>query len=102
MEKLASTSVGDYSPQTDCKILFNLLSFALPDSKRRSKLKLVRNCLIEIREWTEKQESRKPEVKALLQLLDRDVSKKALSSGARSKARRKFLVNVMSKSKKAI
>lgn len=66
------------------KRLQNVLqsTYVFPDSKRRSKLMVVRDCVIEIEEWTEKLKSRKSIVEAVLQLLDKNARKRGGLVGA--------------------
>lgn len=56
MKKLSSNAIEAYALEKDRTILYDLISAAFPDSKRRTMLRLPRDCVLRVSAWSQKQD----------------------------------------------
>lgn len=87
-QKILSSWIETYDFKWNCKTVYNLISAIFPDCKRRSKLRLLQDCVLPDREWTQKLESRNPAAESLLQILDRTNQKRGGRAGSCVEKRR--------------
>lgn len=97
INKLLSSSIKTCAPEKNRNILCTLISALFLDSKRRCKLRLLRDCVFEVAAWTQKVESRKPEVEALFQLFDKNVCMSGSCARSRVRKQKIFSPSQLSK-----
>lgn len=71
MQNMTAELIKNYGAANEQEIFNELISFMFLDSKSRSKLTVVCDCILSILEWNQKVEAKKLKTDVLLHLLDK-------------------------------